>query len=417
MRVEGLYLNRTGFTRLVSSMCVDESYAHRRVHSANGFSSHPRVGVWATTGYVQHDPSGAVADQGLHDGGWAGAGYNQSNQARLARIPLVLHDRGPLRFDGYKFTNYTSDDGLPSALVLDFVETRGGAYWVATHSGLCRFNPRGSRAAKANPMFTVYLPGEDAASSEVLTLLEDRSGRVWLGTPGGLYWLEESGERVIFHLTDLGEGNERHVQALAEDQRGSLWIGGSGGRRLYRRLPQGRIERYTEQNGLDGDVKSLLADRDGHVWVGTAVSLSLVVPEPDPARPVFASRYKARDRLGGGWVFSLFQSSDGRLRAGTAALNEIVPAAGSSEIAFRSYTRAQGLSGVEMWCLAEDGEGDLWIGTKAGGAIRLARSGFTTFGASDGLGEAGSVPSLRLSRARSACGAPRTARLYWAMFC
>src|SRR5690349_6329910 len=39
---------------------------------------------------------------------------------------------GLSRFDGYKFTNYGTDQGLPNRQVDDFLETRSGVYWVAT---------------------------------------------------------------------------------------------------------------------------------------------------------------------------------------------------------------------------------------------------------------------------------------------
>src|ERR1051326_3642217 len=38
-------------------------------------------------------------------------------------------EEGLSRFDGYKFTNYTTDQGLPHRTVNDILETRGGAYW------------------------------------------------------------------------------------------------------------------------------------------------------------------------------------------------------------------------------------------------------------------------------------------------
>ena len=38
---------------------------------------------------------------------------------------------GLSRFDGYAFTTYTIDDGLPSPVVNDLLETRDGEYWVA----------------------------------------------------------------------------------------------------------------------------------------------------------------------------------------------------------------------------------------------------------------------------------------------
>jgi ligand-binding sensor domain-containing protein len=39
---------------------------------------------------------------------------------------------GLSRFDGHGFTTYGIDDGLPSAVIYDLVETRQGIYWIAT---------------------------------------------------------------------------------------------------------------------------------------------------------------------------------------------------------------------------------------------------------------------------------------------
>lgn len=35
---------------------------------------------------------------------------------------------GLVRFDGYKFKLYSTDDGLPSNTLFDFLETRRGEY-------------------------------------------------------------------------------------------------------------------------------------------------------------------------------------------------------------------------------------------------------------------------------------------------
>lgn len=52
-------------------------------------------------------------------------------------------DDGLSRFDGYKFKNYTQEDGLPHRSITDFLETKGGTYLVATPRGLAVFNPNG----------------------------------------------------------------------------------------------------------------------------------------------------------------------------------------------------------------------------------------------------------------------------------
>ena len=44
---------------------------------------------------------------------------------------------GLSRFDGYTFTNYTTQQGLPANWVDDFLETQEGFFLVATSAGLC----------------------------------------------------------------------------------------------------------------------------------------------------------------------------------------------------------------------------------------------------------------------------------------
>jgi ligand-binding sensor domain-containing protein len=56
-------------------------------------------------------------------------------------------EEGLSRFDGYTFTTYGVEQGLPSGRVTDLLETREGEYWVSCAGGLCRFNPLGKPLA------------------------------------------------------------------------------------------------------------------------------------------------------------------------------------------------------------------------------------------------------------------------------
>src|ERR1700730_12835119 len=73
---------------------------------------------------------------------------------------------GLSRFDGYKFTNYGIEQGLPGRQVNDFLEDRSGIYFVATDKGSCRFVtdplPQVAGAQGATQKFAVYYPGEEA---------------------------------------------------------------------------------------------------------------------------------------------------------------------------------------------------------------------------------------------------------------
>jgi len=166
---------------------------------------------------------------------------------------------GISRFDGYKFRNYTTDDGLADRRINDFLETKSGVYWIATEAGLCRFNPEGlsnlrskgpdtvhheETSAHIEPMFVVYNPTQKPMAFNVLW--EDETGAIWCGTNEGLYRLDVNVDgSAKFHFVELSEPSgppHRVVGAILKDRRGSLWCG--VGAVIDRLLPDGRVEHY-----------------------------------------------------------------------------------------------------------------------------------------------------------------------------
>src|SRR6266571_1292529 len=95
---------------------------------------------------------------------------------------------GLSRFNGYEFTNYGVEHGLPHPWITDLIETRQGIYWVATNGGgVCRFNPSPFRNAEfglrneqpqIRNLFTVYPVGDESMSNRVEGLYEDHGGQL-----------------------------------------------------------------------------------------------------------------------------------------------------------------------------------------------------------------------------------------------
>src|SRR5262249_28789228 len=52
---------------------------------------------------------------------------------------------------------------------------------------------------------------------------------------------------------------------------------------------------------------------------------------------------------------------------------------------FESYDRTNALSGNQITALTEDRDGNIWIGTKGTGVMRMAAGGFVTYSFEDGL--------------------------------
>lgn len=329
----------------------------------------------------------------------------------IAKIVLDSHgflwfcsDEGLSRFDGYSFVNYRAEQGLPSSDVRDLLETRSGQYWVATSRGVCRFHPNLPRPDGKRPRFEVYRLGEDADSNSVQTLFENRAGTIWAGTWNGLYRLAAGTVRFSPH--DLGLRADYYgstlVKAFLEDRRGDLWVG--TGSKLCRLRREANIEQYSTGEGLPpwrpGSqtwINSLMEDRQGRIWVGTrGGGLCRLVPEPGPNGTVVEQCYSERQGLlcnrtdfpdfKDCRVRTVVEARDGRLWLATSTgLAEQRSAPGAEPKRFQTYTTAEGLSEGSLNTVAEDREGNLWVGAANVGAMKVARNGFTTYDAADGL--------------------------------
>lgn len=327
---------------------------------------------------------------------------------------------GLSRFNGYEFTTYGVEQGLPHPVINDLLETRNGVYWVATNGGgIARFDPTPARNQQPQNrnLFTVYAVGDGQSSNRVNVLYEDHAGHVWAGTDQGLFRLDEtSGQpifrRVLLNLLELE--NQVAVRALVEDREGSLYVS-TQGLGLLRILSDGRTVRYRIQPAPFGDlVESLLFDVDGRLWIAHRGGAGLVVFKPEPAssfvvrdklvtRTLAGSRpnahlpnqriplpsvagqvyrYTTADGLTSDLILGLHQSADGRVWiSNSRGLAEF------SDGRFRNYTAAQGLSNGWVAAQTEDRDGNLWLAS-ATGAIKITWSGFTTFSKADGLSNA-----------------------------
>ena len=335
---------------------------------------------------------------------------------------------GLSRFDGYNFTSYRVEDGLPFPVLNDMLEAGSGIYWLATNGGgVIRLDLNAGLAAKSDGSSKLrcatYSVGASSAANRVNNLYKDRAGNLWAGTDGGLYRLDASDAEGTFRRVEVGLVSHPdelvQVWAMLEDGEGSLWVGTKFG--LLRRTPDGQVMHYAVRPSAGTDhVLALLEDREGRLWIGHESGLVVFKPCPLPTpncgslnrksladaailiNPKLpngpseirnprlvtlpnaegeAQRYTTAERLSSQRASSLYQSADGAIWIG-------FPYSGLCEFdgtRFRTYTMAQGLSDRAVLTIAEDGEDGLWLGTYRGGAMRLARNGFVTYQESDGL--------------------------------
>ncbi|MCA1623286.1 MAG: histidine kinase [Acidobacteria bacterium] len=298
---------------------------------------------------------------------------------------------GVSRFDGYAFTNFTTDDGLPNRYANDFLETKEGAIYIATNGGLARLNPKGLRGSPDNPLFTTLLP-ENPKAKSFRVLFEDAGGTIWAGTSDGVYKLNGAGKLETVALGKpllSAEIDTLPVSAIIQDRRGALWVGTekSG---LFHLSPSGETRRLSrEEDGLSGDwIISLLEDRSGRIWAGMRSAsnegrLSLITPGADQNDKFAARNYTNENGLPGAWVTALHQASDGKMWVGTTG-GLCLWQGDDAQTVCQTYTAKNDLCDNDVWTIAEDKDGNLWTGSRCG-AKKLARYGFTTYVEADGL--------------------------------
>ncbi len=299
---------------------------------------------------------------------------------------------GISRFDGYAFTNFTTDDGFPDRHVNDFLETRNGAIYFATDGGLAQLNPAGIQSADAgsvdgtNRLLSVILP-DDPIAKQINVLFEDRNGGVFAGTANGLYRLNEENN---LELVDLGLSSADRkaipITSILQDRLGWIWLG-TAGNGLIRLSQDGASEHFGKENGLpDDDVSALAQDDNGRIWVGIRpghkAGLCLLVPLPEAHANIVERFFNASDGLPSNWITDLFFSSDGNFWVGTT--QGLCRWQEGEASVCKTVTAKNGLCDKEIWSISEDRDGNLWIGT-ACGLKKLKQHGFTAFTEADGL--------------------------------
>lgn len=295
---------------------------------------------------------------------------------------------GVSRFDGHTFTNYALQEGLPDAQVIAVLCAKDGTVWLGAGGSLMTF--RGKRTA------VVELPGE-ARDARILALAEDAEGGILIGTDGsGLFradahgvahlpgfpsdtattvraiLTQPDGELIIgtrsgayrwrnnrTSVVPLGPG-PLSISALARTSDGTVWYG-TFGQGLFGERPDGGLVEHDEESGLtQNNIRALLADARGRLWIGTKFGVNML----DGSR---MRSYTVHKGLPNDNIWCLFQDSDGGIWLGTDGAG-VLRFAGDR---FVTWTAKDGLCSDLVMTMSTDARGDLWLGTYGNGICRM----------------------------------------------
>jgi ligand-binding sensor domain-containing protein len=255
-----------------------------------------------------------------------------------------LRDRGIARLHRGSLVSIQGvGDGLPHNDVRSILPARDGTVWIGTFSGLARWSAGRIIAGPAA-----------LAGVAVHAIAQDAHGELWCATANGLAHLR--GDSV--ELVGVNRLPTTDVRRLLFDRDGTMWIGtGTGAARM---TPGGHIDMLRTPASM---VLALFEDSEGNVWIGSEKGLDRlrdgdVLPfgtsEGTTDEPVFAVR---EDSTGTMWI----GSSGGlfRIPVGERTATKIVADHGT---------------------IFPDSHGDIWFGARDGGIGRWRDDHFTWLG-------------------------------------
>ncbi|WP_156911550.1 ligand-binding sensor domain-containing diguanylate cyclase [Luteimonas sp. J29] len=243
--------------------------------------------------------------------------------------------------------------GLPSDYVRSVLQTGDGTVWIGHADGLSVLHE--------GRMRQVY-PAPGTPPSSVLALAPAADGGAWVGTYNrGVVHVAAGGAPVRTLVPEDQPFGAEQVRALLEDPDGTLWIGTERGVVAWR-------DGLLHAEPLPGlpalPVRAFHRGDDGRLWIGLLGGLAwrepdghLVVQRPGSPYPAQSAFDFHPDPGGGMWI----ATDRGLLHHGPGG--------------YRAYGEAHGLGGSTVFRVLADDSGHLWLSSNHG-VMRVPRSAF-----------------------------------------
>ena len=326
---------------------------------------------------------------------------------------VILLSTSNLSAQTYYFDYYGVKEGIPQSKVYDVIQDDNGYLWLATESGISKFD---------GVNFTNYTAENGLAEGGIKALLKDSEGNIWMGhKSGGISFFD--GKEIKIH--PVSELIRVEITSFLMDHENILWITTHGdglirldnpyefdhgkiryeqykGRQISDLVFSGTMakgdtlffitdiglkkynksenlfERYTPK-GLSRyfQISAMFEGRNGDIWFGTHNGgLYRYIKSKNEFKI-----YDARDGLASNFISTISEDSQENIWVGTWG-GGITKFTGET---YKTFDNSNGLSDLKIRRIIEDVEGNILIGTNEHGLAIFKGEKFTTYGIKDGL--------------------------------
>ncbi|GAB3713791.1 sensor histidine kinase [Spirosoma flavus] len=271
--------------------------------------------------------------------------------------------------------------------ITGIAEDQHGQLYLSSYAygtGIFRLNPKTGQVTQ----FKHVARNPSSLRSDSVTRVHiGRDGLVWVPTYQGLDRLDpKTGQFTHFLSSSTGPNspNPGLLKFLHETPEGDLWFKSSEGL-IYYDYRRQQFVRYLETNDPDGieagnNIVSFLADRTGLVWIGTAnsgVYKQSRIPKFTPLSiGVGSTSTEATNSIQTLEPYAIYEapSEPGVLWIGSPRGLDRFDQKTGRQTSYRYDPRnSTSIGKGNVWAIAEDKKGRLWVGTWEGGLNLLDR--------------------------------------------
>jgi ligand-binding sensor domain-containing protein len=283
---------------------------------------------------------------------------------RSGAIWAGTEGEGLWRLWGGAWSQFATANGLTSNTVTALYEDRQSNLWIGTDAG-------GLNRLRESKVIS-YNEYDGLSRPVVYSVTGEGDHGLWVGSDAGdvdRLDLAAGHATPVVRPRALHAARVRSLAAAGQD----LWIGTEKG--LFR-LRGGSLDAWRwDVPALRGSIRALRCGRDGTLWVGTDRN-GVVALRKDGG----VTRYGLAEGLPNEEIRVILEDRRGRVWIGTNG--GLVLLDGGH---FRVFTVSDGLVHDFVRCLLEDEDGALWIGTYGGGLSRLKNGEFFSVSTRQGL--------------------------------
>lgn len=281
---------------------------------------------------------------------------------------LNRYDSNENKFKSYKSlpdnSTFLSDDR-----VWDICQENDTTFWVATESGLNRFNP------EIEVFTNIFHSHGDIhlANEQIRCLLIDSSGKLWIGTPQGivLYVLKKNTYSMLLPYPTEPKGSQKNkINDIFEDMDGNIWVGTQqGGLNLYLPSQNGFYHYLNNSNDESSislnDIRTIYQDKTGILWIGTrGGGINKLNFRYKKFYHYKSAGYASSSPEGSDRVIALDEDLQGNIWVGMEDNGvSVFDPKNEKLINFNSYSKGKHLNSHRIRTIMTDNEGKIWIGT------------------------------------------------------